>query len=317
MTRHIPQTIEPWVADYIKCWRRERATRMVCALLSGAIGITLVMATIDRALALPLAARWGLFGLVLAALAAAVGVALWSWFPVRYDKLRAAARVEASMPMLEGRLATLTVQQTYSLETRASRGLLDELRKEIELILRARSPGRCVDHRGAHLAIVGLLGVVFLTIGLMTIPVYGLPSLLARQLAPWKNSTPVTTTRLTVITGAVKVRQGSPLAIVADVVRVRGAVELLVGTNVNELQPVTMTPVTEGRYAVTLPRVERDLIYRVRCGGALSEIFGIRVDLSPPDPQIEPAQLVAPSFEDPAVIYARTLPTLPSPNTKP
>jgi hypothetical protein len=91
----------------------------------------------------------------------------------------------------------------------------------------------------------------------------------------------VTTTRINVLTGSLDLPQGQSLAVVADVVRGPGEATLLVGADDDSLQPVAMARTFADRFAVTLPAVERDTIYRVRSGDALSPAYHLRVLIRP------------------------------------
>ncbi len=269
-------TLDTLMAEFVRRRRRLRATGVCCLAVTAAIVWLLISSVIDRFLALsPNARLLALCGLGLLMLLAALRIARLI-FSTKFDRLIAAAQIESMTPSLRDRLLTVVTQQDLPAAQRGSAQLTQLLTGDVTELLAHRRPEKLITNRYIAPAITLLVLVCVITIGLAFIPWLGLPKLLARQVMPLADIPPVTTTHIEIVTGSVSLPQGQSVAIVADITRGEGDATLLVGPDENSLQPVTMSQTFADRFAVTLPGVERDLIYRVRAGDAVSKTYQIR-----------------------------------------
>ncbi len=270
------QTLDTLMAEFVRRRRRLRATGVCCLAVTAAIVWLVVASVIDRLLALsPNVRLLALCGLGLLMLLAAMRIAQLI-FSTKFDRLIAAAQIEAMTPALRDRLLTVVTQQNLPASQRGSEELTGLLRRDAAELLARRRPEKLITNRYIAPAIALLVFVCVVTLALAFVPWLGLPKLLARQVMPLADIPPVTTTHIEVITGSVSLPQGQSVAIVADITHADGGATLLVGPDERSLQPVAMAQTFADRFAVTLPAVERDLLYRVRAGDAISAPFTIR-----------------------------------------
>lgn len=272
-----PMVLDRLLGDFVRRRRRLRATGVSCLAIAFAVLWLLAGAVIDRLLALPVGVRVTTLSLLLLLIGLAIYRAVQLIFGKRFDKLIAARQIEAMTPSLRDRLITVVTQQSLPPRQRASEGLTQLLTEDVTQQLAKRPPERLIHNRHIAPAVV-LLSASGVALVLMSlIPWLGLPKLIARQVLPLADIPPVTTTRINVLTGSLDLPQGQSLAIVADIARGSGEATLLVGDDDASLQPVAMARTFADRFAVTLPAVERDTIYRVRSGDALSPAYQLRV----------------------------------------
>lgn len=269
--------IDTRLAQFVKRRRRVRAGGVACLTIAACVLWLIAAGLADRFLMLSSTARV-IAGLLLIALLALLVVrALMLLLSRRFDRLIAASQVERLAPELRDRLITVVTQQSLPETQRASASLTGVIAADVASRLAQKPPEKLITPRMIRPAIVLMVASVILATILLFVPSLDLPRLLARQVMPLADIPPVTTTRIAVVTGSVDLPQGQSLAIVADIARGDGAATLLVGADESSLQPVAMSRSFGDRFSVTLPSVERDLIYRVRAGDARSAAHVIRV----------------------------------------
>ncbi len=270
-------TLDQLIAQFVKRRRRLRATGVFCLAIALAMTWLLIGAVIDRFLALPPSVRMATLMLLGIVIGLATMRIAQLFFGRQFDKLIAARQIESMEPVLRDRLITVVTQQNLPPAQRGSEQITGLIATDVTATLAKRPPENLITNRHIAPAMVVLGLITIVTIVLATIPWLGLPKLIARQIMPLADIPPVTTTRINVVTGSVDLPQGRSLAVVADITRGKGETVLLVGTDDQSLQPVAMARTFADRFAVTLSSVERDLIYRIRAGDALSPAYHVRI----------------------------------------
>lgn len=265
------------LSQFVRRRRRIRARGVACMTIAACVLWLIGTALVDRFMALPAMARLITGTLLVALFLGLAGRVLMLLLSRRFDRLIAASQMERLAPDLRDRLITVVTQQSLPAPQRASASLTRCIADDVAMRLNERPPEKLITTRMIRPAIVLMLASLVLAAGLLLIPSLDLPRLLARQFMPLADIPPVTTTRITVITRDVDLPQGQSLAIVADITRGDGSATLLVGADDTSLQPVTMSRSFGDRFAVSLPSVERDLVYRIRAGDAQSSAHAIRV----------------------------------------
>lgn len=270
-------TLDALISDFVRRRRKMRATGVFCLVSAAAVAWLVGVGLVDRLLPLPGSLRLITLSLLLAVLSLAIFRIVQLLFGRRFDRLIAAKQIEAMTPELRDRLITVVTQQALPASQRGSESLTQLLADDVTHALAVRPPEKLITDRQIAPAAVLLAVVAMIAGALAVIPSLGLPRLVARQLMPLADIPPVTTTRIDVLTHDLDVPQGQPVAIVADITDGPGDATLLVGASDEALQPVAMPRTFADRFAVTLPAVERDMVYRVRSGDAVSPTFRIRV----------------------------------------
>ena len=282
----LPPNIVSYVADSVARARRRALYRAAGIAAASLLAWGLAWCAADRLLQLPPAVRAASLVAGVVAAAAVLFNPARALLRRRLDWVDAAAEVERHDPRFAQRLTTVTSRLFGPAEHRGSEDLLYRLLSDVDREAaaarrRPRAAGGSVALPWAAAACLAALAV-----GLTRVETLGLPTLALRFAAPLVDVEPVTTTRLSVAPGDVKLAQSQPLRV--EVVARRLPPNGVVWLEWREdgggwTRRVMDRDAAAGtaRYSLTLPAVDRDFRYRVTGGDYRGREHAVTV-LRPP-----------------------------------
>jgi hypothetical protein len=262
------------IDTYLTAYVRRRRALSVVRAFAWAVVTSLACAAlaclVDRFTALPAALRAAAL-VVTAVLPAALVVPPIARLFRRFDPVAAAAAVEREHPAFAHRLVTA-----------ASPGGSADLRAAVErevVDLMTRIGAARVPLRPTVIAIASAAVAIALMAGLWRWPWLDLPDLTRRLVHPTAPIAAVTSTRIAVRPGPVDVVEGRPLTVTAAVTGSIGSHGVVLHLSDDQGQSWTDRPLALGPdgYAVTLADVDRDQLYTVSAGDAVSPTYAVRV----------------------------------------
>jgi hypothetical protein len=263
--------------------RLAKRRRWLLAIRAAAVGVAacglwlLIACLIDRFLLTPPALRAASRAAWVLLLLWAVARTAWPLLQRRFDPLQAARWAEAVDPLWGERLSTFVTQTKLPAPDRASVSLMNALRTGLAHDLTRHPPADRVRVTASR-PILFLPGVVLLLwLVAWLVPALDVSRLVERQLRPWADLPPVTSTRIELASHPATLAQGKSLAVVVDLNQDVTPVLLHVGPDAKRLRPLEMERTYEQRYTLTLPSPQEDFVYRVTAGDATSDLVPVRV----------------------------------------
>src|SRR3954454_12357288 len=207
----LPPQIRRFVSAYVRRRRRIALTVAAALCVCFALAWILAWAVVDRLLSLAAPVRFALLGCNIAEIALLLSRPMVALVRRRTDWSIAAAQIERNQPALGERLQTVTSQLLHEPAVRGSPQLLAKLTDDLVTDLAAADIRRVAPIRTALKPWIAAASVAMSALALSMLPGLDLPTLIARQLMPWREIAAVTTTRLSVEPGDADVIQGQPL----------------------------------------------------------------------------------------------------------
>jgi hypothetical protein len=200
----------------------------------------------------------------------------------KIDWIAAADQIERLSPVFGQRLQTAASQLLAEPSKRGSVQLLQSILSDLDREITIRKSLPRIP-RGPVVRGWGALAILAIVCGaLLTIPSLGMPRLLVRAFDPWRNLSPVTTTRLAVDPGDAQVPPGKDLNITVTAQRLGEDLPVIsLSEDGITWQRQTMTYLSQDHFSYILSGIDRDLKYFVEGGDAQSPQFSIR-SLRPP-----------------------------------
>jgi hypothetical protein len=274
-----PPPIRRYLGDFVATSRRVRVARAGLIALALLLACMLTVAAVDRFLPLPAWARGLLLVGELLAAAAVMAGPLREALRRRVDWIAASQQIERRNPTLGQRLVTVTSQLLAPARYRGSPQILDALVQQVSAEVGASRRAALADWAALTRPAIAALSLALATAGLWGLAWLNLPQLIDRQVRPFADTLPVTTTQIEVTPPGASVREHEPLLIHASVRRMSdGRPPMIhISADAKHWDDIPMTPATEHAYACTTPPVEQDLRYYVTAGDATTPVYSARV----------------------------------------
>ena len=264
-----------YLAAYVHRRRRRAVAGAVGWGITTLVGWVLLACFGDRWFEFRSGVRFILLAIAVAGPALIAACPLGRSFRRRFDPIAAAAAIERDHPAFAHRLVT-AASPGGSLDLRAA------VERDVLDLIAAAGPAR-VPRRPAAIAVSAAVVTLALFALLWRWPWLDLPDLTRRLLRPNAPIAAVTTTRLSVRPGPADVVEGKPLAITAAVTGPVGPAGVVLHVSDDGGQSWTDHPTSPAPagYAATLADVDRDLLYTVSAGDAVSPAYAVRVRRTP------------------------------------
>ncbi len=189
----------------------------------------------------------------------------------------AAAEIEARDGRFDGALQTSVSQLLMPQDQRGSPAMLSEVVTQSSTRAAAVDPSALLPMGPSLGPLLIASASLIIALILMTSAWLDLPRLLRRELVPFLDTAPVTTTKLFVSPGAATVVQGQPLQIRVHALRLGDSQPLLQWHGQDPLFDSTLLLPDGGDYSYTFASVDRPFAYRITGGDATSDLFDVRV----------------------------------------
>lgn len=273
----LPPSIQRFLADFVARRRRALALRAIALAASGSLAWVLMLCVIDRLVPLPRPIR--ALALLCATVAALTILArpLLRLLTGSFEPVASAEALERFNPVLEQRLITVVSQANAAQGVRGSPALLIHLTEQLAGELPRRA---VVSEPGMLLRPWLIAATLLLMMGLLAaIPSVGLPRLMQRIFKPWLPLGAVTTTQLVLTPGSVDVVEGRALVVSVTALHLKGGPPTIHFSEDNgrAWAVVPMMPTLSGPFIHRISSVDRDLIYNISGGDAVSPTHSIRV----------------------------------------
>ena len=249
---------------------------MALALL---LGCTLIVAWVDRFVALPASARVILLVLELTGAALLLARPLQEALRRRVDWVEASEQIERRNRSLGQRLVTVTSQLLAPPNVRGSQQMLDALMNQVSTEVESARAERLVEWRSIWPPALLALCVLSAAAALWSVSWLNLPQLVDRQLRPFSGTPPVTTTQIDITPANPRVAERQTLVIRAVVHRLSDARDptIYVSSDGRQWEQTAMTPAGDQAYTFTIPAVDRDFRFYVTAGDATTPTHMVSV----------------------------------------
>jgi hypothetical protein len=283
VTKPIDNLLPPAIRDYLAALaaRRQRLSllRAVGSAISLALAHAIAFCVIDRVIRLPGEVR--LVSLMANVTIAILIVArpLWHWArgPAASDWIATSELAERQDSGWKGQLSTVTSRLLGPQRYIGSDAILNEVTDGASARAAGVNPQLLLPTRLALVpwAVAGLLALA--TVAALPNDWLNLPRLAARYVMPLSQLGPVTSTRLTVLPGSVRLPQGEGLTIRVTAQRLGEQPPRLHASNDGAAWSQHLLVPSDGAYIHRIDPLARDLRYFVTGGDAVSPIHDISV----------------------------------------
>ncbi|HEY7116347.1 MAG TPA: hypothetical protein VH475_07170 [Tepidisphaeraceae bacterium] len=259
-----------------------RVARGALVALAFALAWTLIVAAIDRLLALPPWFRCLLLVVEAGGVAAILAGPLRDAIRRRVDWVEASEALERRNAALEQRLVTVTSQLLAPASYRGSPRMLDAIAGQVADNLAAQPRSSWADWRGVLRPAFAAVCLLVATAGLWGASWLDLPRLVARQARPFAGLPPVTTTQIDLTPAGATVREREPLVVKATVRHLGDGTMPTIfvrGTGDADWDASPMIPVSgdAAAYTFNLGAMEQDQRFYVKAGDATTPTYDLRV----------------------------------------
>lgn len=274
-----PTPIRRYLGDFVARNRRIRVARAALIALALVLAWTLIVGWIDRFFPI---SGWARGALLAGELLAAAGILAG---PLRdalrrpIDWIDASQEIERRNHSLGQRLVTVTSQLLAPASYRGSAQILDALVQQVSDEIATAPRVKLTDWRTLARPAIAATTLTLATGGLWGLSWLHLPQLIDRQMRPFADTLPVTTTQIEVTPAGASVRERELLTIHAAVRRSSDARSPIihVSSDATHWDEIPMTPASVQTYAFSTSPVEQDFRYYVTAGDATTPIYSARV----------------------------------------
>jgi hypothetical protein len=276
-TSDLPRPLAEFIRRFVVRSRQLRLLRAAGLVLTFILIWTLAWALFDRLIPMPALVRATLS--VIEATAAMVCLVrpIRRWLSPAVPWQRAAAAIEDCDPQFGGGLQTALSQLLMPARQRGSTAMLERLVADTASRATNTDPRTLLPSSKAlgPATIAGSLLAISLL--LLALPWLDLPRLLKRQLMPFANAAPVTTTQLLVTPGSVDLIEGDPLKITVRALRLGDSQPLLQWRGDDPVFSSAIMLPQPGGFSYTFNAVDRAITYRVSGGDAVSPLYHVNL----------------------------------------